>query len=65
MSVGDAPTVFIIDDDSGARESIQDLVESVGLRAESFATTQQFLATITHTTHRSAARGVSLAITLA
>jgi FixJ family two-component response regulator len=44
MSVGDVPTVFIIDDDSGVRESIKDLVESVGLRAESFATAQQFLA---------------------
>jgi FixJ family two-component response regulator len=44
MSVGDVPTVFIIDDDSGVRESIRDLVESVGLRAESFATAQQFLA---------------------
>ena len=44
MSIGDVPTVFIIDDDSGVRESIQDLVESVGLRAESFATAQQFLA---------------------
>jgi len=44
MSVGDVPTVFIIDDDSGVRESIQDLVESVGLHAESFATAQQFLA---------------------
>ena len=44
MSTGDVPTVFIIDDDSGVRESIKDLVESVGLRAESFATAQQFLA---------------------
>ena len=44
MSIGDVPTVFIIDDDSGVRESIRDLVESVGLRAESFATAQQFLA---------------------
>ncbi len=44
MSTGDVRTVFIIDDDSGVRESIQDLVESVGLRAESFATAQQFLA---------------------
>ena len=43
MSVVDVPTVFIIDDDSGIRESIQDLVESVGLRAECFATAQQFL----------------------
>ena len=43
MSVGDVPTVFIIDDDAGVRASIQDLVESVGLRAESFATAQNFL----------------------
>jgi FixJ family two-component response regulator len=31
-------TVFIVDDDRGMRQAIQDLVESVGLRAESFAT---------------------------
>jgi FixJ family two-component response regulator len=37
------PTVFIIDDDAGVRESIQDLVASVGLRSESFATAQEFL----------------------
>jgi FixJ family two-component response regulator len=44
MSVGDVPTVFIIDDDAGVRESIRDLVESVELHAESFATAQEFLA---------------------
>jgi FixJ family two-component response regulator len=43
MSVGDVPTVFIIDDDAGVRESIKDLVGSVGLHAESFATAQEFL----------------------
>jgi FixJ family two-component response regulator len=43
VSVGDVPTVFIIDDDAGVRESIQDLVESVSLHAESFATAQGFL----------------------
>ena len=43
MSVENAGTVFIIDDDAGVRESIQDLVESVGLRAQSFATAQEFL----------------------
>src|SRR5271157_1235456 len=43
MSTGDAATVFIIDDDAGVRESIKDLVESVGLHAESFATAQEFL----------------------
>jgi FixJ family two-component response regulator len=36
-------TVFIIDDDHSMREAIQDLVESVGLRAESFATGEEFL----------------------
>src|ERR1700674_3107024 len=36
-------TVFIIDDDRGMRQAVQDLVESVGLRAESFATGQEFL----------------------
>jgi FixJ family two-component response regulator len=35
--------VFIIDDDRGMRQAIQDLVESVGLRAEAFATGQDFL----------------------
>jgi FixJ family two-component response regulator len=38
-----APTVFIIDDDRGMRQAIHDLVESVGLRAESFATAEEFL----------------------
>src|SRR5467141_1371342 len=36
-------TVFIIDDDRGMRQAIQDLVESVGLCAESFATGEEFL----------------------
>jgi FixJ family two-component response regulator len=35
--------VIIIDDDRGMRHAIQDLVESVGLRAESFATGEDFL----------------------
>jgi len=43
MSFEDLATVFIIDDDAGVRESIEDLVESVGLHAESFATAQEFL----------------------
>jgi FixJ family two-component response regulator len=43
MKPADVPTVFIIDDDRGVRQSIQDLVESVGLHCESFATTQDFL----------------------
>jgi FixJ family two-component response regulator len=43
MKSAGAPTVFIIDDDRGIRQSIQDLVESVGLHAESFATGGEFL----------------------
>jgi len=37
------PTVFIVDDDRGMRQAIQDLVQSVGLRAESFASGEEFL----------------------
>jgi FixJ family two-component response regulator len=44
MKAADIPTVFIIDDDRGMRQAVQDLVESVGLRAESFATGGEFLA---------------------
>jgi FixJ family two-component response regulator len=43
MSSEGTPTVFIVDDDGGVRRAVQDLVESVGLRAESFATAQEFL----------------------
>jgi len=43
MKAAPLPTVFIIDDDGGMRQAIQDLVESVGLRAESFATGEEFL----------------------
>ena len=43
MKSASVPTVFIVDDDRGMRQAIQDLVESVGLRAESFATGQEFL----------------------
>jgi FixJ family two-component response regulator len=38
-----APIVFVIDDDAGVRASIQDLLESVGLRSESFGTAEEFL----------------------
>jgi len=43
MKVAAVPTVFIIDDDAGMRQAVQDLVESVGLRAESFSTGEEFL----------------------
>ena len=43
MSSRSGPTVFIVDDDQGVRQAVQDLVESVGLHAEAFATGQEFL----------------------
>ena len=43
MTPGDAPTVFVIDDDAAVRESIQGLLKSVGLRCETFGTAQEFL----------------------
>jgi FixJ family two-component response regulator len=36
-------TVFIVDDDATVRDSIQELAESVGLRAECYASGQAFL----------------------
>jgi len=39
----DAPVVFIVDDDASVRRSIEDLLSSVALRSESFATPQEFL----------------------
>lgn len=43
MNIGDTITVFIVDDDAGVREAVKDLVESVGLHAEAFASAQEFL----------------------
>ena len=43
MKAAAVPTVFVIDDDGGMRQAVQDLVESVGLRAEVFATGEEFL----------------------
>jgi len=43
MKSADVPTVFIVDDDRLVRQSIQDLLESVGLHAELFETGQEFL----------------------
>ena len=43
MNPAAVPTVYIVDDDGGVRRAVQDLVESVGLRAECFATGQEFL----------------------
>jgi len=35
--------VFVVDDDAPVRESLKNLISSVGLRAELFASTQEFL----------------------
>ncbi len=37
------PTVFVVDDNAAVREAIKSLVESTGLRAETFESTQDFL----------------------
>jgi len=42
MSSTNEATVFILDDDVGMRAALQRLLRSVGLRAESFATPQEF-----------------------
>ena len=44
MNTQDVPTVFIVDDDRDFRESLQELLESVGLHSKSFGTAQEFLA---------------------
>jgi len=41
----DAAVVFIVDDDASVRRSVQDLLSSVALRSEAFATPQEFLDT--------------------
>jgi FixJ family two-component response regulator len=38
-----APTVFVVDDDDLVRASIQGLLKSVGVHAETFGTAQEFL----------------------
>ncbi len=43
MSTQDVPTVFIVDDDRDVRESLEELLESVGLHSKSFGTAQEFL----------------------
>src|ERR1700723_700769 len=43
MMAAGSPTVFVIDDDTLVRASIQGLLKSVSLRSEGFATAQEFL----------------------
>ncbi|MDM0072478.1 response regulator [Variovorax sp. J31P207] len=38
-------TVFVVDDDHAVRDSIRELVESVGLDAETFSSAEEYLAT--------------------
>jgi FixJ family two-component response regulator len=44
MSAQETPAVFIVDDDADVRESLQELLESVGLHSQSFGTAREFLA---------------------
>lgn len=44
MTADPGSTVFVIDDDLSVRRAIQGLLKSVGLRAESFGSAQDFLA---------------------
>ena len=37
------PTVFVVDDDLSVRESLKSLIDSVGLRPETFASAEEFL----------------------
>jgi FixJ family two-component response regulator len=39
-----APIVYVVDDDSGIRETLSSLLRSVGLRMQGFASTTEFLA---------------------
>ncbi|MGO4885917.1 MAG: response regulator transcription factor [Bryobacteraceae bacterium] len=40
---GEEAVVYVVDDDSAARAAIQSLLHSVGLRAETFGSSQEFL----------------------
>jgi FixJ family two-component response regulator len=43
MTTTDGATVFVIDDDESVRAAIQGMLKSVGLKAETFGTPQEFL----------------------
>ena len=42
MTTGE-PIVFVVDDDAAVRDAIKDLLESVGMRVETFASGREFL----------------------
>ena len=44
MTLADAPTVFVIDDDASVRAAIQGMLKSVGLHSETFAIAARVLA---------------------
>jgi FixJ family two-component response regulator len=44
-SASDDPTVFVVDDDPGIRDSVTWLFQSVGLRVETYGSAQEFLDT--------------------
>lgn len=37
------PTVFVVDDDASVRDALRSLIRSVGLNAQLFASSQEFL----------------------
>ena len=41
---GDPPVVYVVDDDAAARAAIRSLLDSVGLRAQTFGSAEEFLA---------------------
>jgi FixJ family two-component response regulator len=41
--IGNEPTVFVVDDDEGARNSVKALVRSMGLQSESYPSAEAFL----------------------
>jgi FixJ family two-component response regulator len=41
-AVAERPTVYLIDDDQSVREAIDDLLQSIGLRVQTFQSTQDF-----------------------
>jgi FixJ family two-component response regulator len=43
MVSGDKPVVFVVDDDSSVREALDSLIRSIGLNAQLFGTTEEFL----------------------
>jgi FixJ family two-component response regulator len=43
MTPADAPRVFVIDDDAAIRAAIQGLLQSAGLRSETFGAAEEFL----------------------